>query len=236
MSKIVTVAAYKGGVGKTTLALELAYLLDAPLVDLDWDKGGATKRWGYQPTETSPLLSALERGSVPRPRRGRSKADLVPGDRDFEANQPEADVVAEVLEKWAAEWARPFVVVDTHPGGSPATLGAMNAASVVVTPTVLATGELDGLEGLIEETADYPLLIVPNKVPRIPDRRLTSRLKDLVTRYELPVAPVVSEHRRLPKRSARMAVSAFAPTPKTWERYATELRDVAEAVRTYGHE
>ena len=65
VSKIITVAAYKGGVGKTTLALELAYLLDAPLIDLDWDKGGATKRWGYQPTETSPLLNALERGTVP---------------------------------------------------------------------------------------------------------------------------------------------------------------------------
>ncbi len=35
VSKIVTVAAYKGGVGKTTLAMELAYLLEAPLVDLD---------------------------------------------------------------------------------------------------------------------------------------------------------------------------------------------------------
>jgi len=52
MAKIITVAAYKGGVGKTTLALELAYLLDAPLVDLDWDKGGATRRWGYKPGET----------------------------------------------------------------------------------------------------------------------------------------------------------------------------------------
>ncbi len=51
MPKIITVAAYKGGVGKTTLALELAQLLDAPLVDLDWDKGGATNRWGYREGE-----------------------------------------------------------------------------------------------------------------------------------------------------------------------------------------
>lgn len=194
MTKIVTVAAYKGGVGKTTLALELAYLLDAPLVDLDWDKGGATQRWGYRPTQASPLLDALEREKSPRPRKGRGKPDLVPGDRDFEANQPEAAQMAETLEKWAADWGRPYVVVDTHPGGSPATLGAMNAAAVVVTPTVLATGELDGLEGLVEEAGDYPLLIVPNKVPRVPDRRLVQRLKDLATRYSLPVAPVISEH------------------------------------------
>ncbi len=117
MAKIVTVAAYKGGVGKTTLALELAYLLDAPLVDLDWDKGGATNRWGYRPGATSPLLDALETGKVPRPRKGRGKPDLVPSDRDFEANQPEANTMAEALEKWAAAWDRAYVVVDTHPGG-----------------------------------------------------------------------------------------------------------------------
>ncbi len=233
VSKIVTVAAYKGGVGKTTLAMELAYLLEAPLVDLDWDKGGATHRWGYQPTERSPLLDALERGPAPRLRKGRGKADLVPGDRDFEANQPDSDTMREALEKWAVEWDRPYVVVDTHPGGSPATLGAMNAAAVVVTPTVLATNELDGLEGLVEEVGDYPLVVVVNKVPSVPDRRLTQRLKDLANRYELSVAPVVSEYRRLPKRTSRMAITALQPTPKAWDRYANELRAVAGFVQEY---
>ncbi len=233
MPKIITVAAYKGGVGKTTLALELAQLLDAPLVDLDWDKGGATNRWGYREGATSPLLDALESGKVPRLRKGRGKPDLVPGDRSFEANQPEAEAVAEALEKWAAAWQRPYLVADTHPGGSPATLGAMQAGSVVVTPTVLAAAELDGLEGLLEEAADYPLLIVPNKVPRVPDRRLLDRLRALVSRYDLPVAPVVSEHRRLPRRTGRMAVSALDPVPQTWKHYAEELAAVANSIKRY---
>ena len=43
-----TVAARKGGVGKTTLAYELAWLLDAPLVDLEFDEGSATRMWGYR--------------------------------------------------------------------------------------------------------------------------------------------------------------------------------------------
>ncbi len=231
--QIIVSGAYKGGVGKTTLALELAHLLDAPLVDLDWDKGGATKRWGYVPTESSPLLDAIEWGRTPRPRRGRGKADLVPGDRDLEANQPSPDEMAETLRRWAADWGRPYVVVDTHPGGVPTTLGAMAAASVIVTPTVLAIGELDGLEGLVEELADYPLLVVPNKVPRTPDRRLLERLRDLVKRYELPVAPVISDHRRLPRRTGRMAITASDPVPKVWESYAAELRAVAGAVRGY---
>lgn len=234
MPKIITVAAYKGGVGKTTLALELAYLLNAPLIDLDWDKGGATHRWGYRPTTTSPLLDALESGKVPRARKGRGKPDLVPGDRLLEANQPDVDAMAEALEKWAAAWERPYVVIDTHPGGSPATLGAMQAASVVVTPTVLASSELDGLEGLLEEAADYPLLIVPNKVTRAPDRRLVERLRVLVSRYDLPVAPLVSEHRRLPRRTAsRMVVSALDPMPKTWKQYADELAAVATSIKEH---
>ncbi len=231
--QIIVSGAYKGGVGKTTLALELAYLLDAPLIDLDWDKGGATKRWGYVATESSPLLDALERGKAPRPRKGRGKADLVPGDRDLEANQPTPDEMADALRRWAGEWGRPYVVVDTHPGGVPTTLGAMAAASVIVTPTVLAIGELDGLEGLVEELADYPLLVVPNKVTRTPDRRLLERLRDLVKRYELPVAPVISEQKRLPKRAGRMAVTASDPVPKVWKNYVTEVREVAEAVKGY---
>lgn len=231
-----TVAAYKGGVGKTTLALELAYLLDAPLVGLDWDNGGATRRWGYRPTERSPLLDALERGRVPRPRTGRGKPDLVPGDRDFEVNQPAPEQLAGAVEKWAVEWDRPYVVVDTHPGGGRATLGAMNAASVVITPAVLATAELDGLEGLIEEAADYPLLVIPNKVPRIPKARHLDRLRQLTGCYQVPVGPIVSQHPRLPDRSARIAISALDPTPRAWQRYAEQLHAVAHAIRSYASE
>jgi len=69
---IVTVAAAKGGVGKTTLAYELAAALEGVLVDLDWDTGGATKMWGYDQGryKTAPLLDALEKGpegKAPRP-------------------------------------------------------------------------------------------------------------------------------------------------------------------------
>jgi hypothetical protein len=74
--KIVTVAAAKGGVGKTTLAYELAQVLEAPLVDLDWDEGGATRRWGYRHEDRvrAPLLAALESGRTPAARRGSNQS------------------------------------------------------------------------------------------------------------------------------------------------------------------
>src|SRR5947209_10262866 len=80
---VVTVAASKGGVGKTTLAYELAAALDAVLVDLDWDSGGATRMWGYDPTayKTAPGLDALEAGPgspPPRPRQRPHQPALVP--------------------------------------------------------------------------------------------------------------------------------------------------------------
>jgi len=71
MPRIVTVAAAKGGVGKTTLAYELAGCLGGVLVDLDWDSGGATRMWGYDPAafRRAPLLDALE--ARPRARASR---------------------------------------------------------------------------------------------------------------------------------------------------------------------
>jgi chromosome partitioning protein len=66
---ILTVAAQKGGVGKTTLAYELAAVLDGVLIDLDFHGGGATNLWGFDPLAVTraPLLDALERGPDARP-------------------------------------------------------------------------------------------------------------------------------------------------------------------------
>lgn len=111
--KIIVVHSRKGGVDKTTIAYELAWLLGAVLVDLDWEEGGATSTWGYrwQERAKSPLLSALERGTAPRPLTGFNKPDLVPSHPDFEMCQPDAGDMADVLAKWAGEWGREWVVV-----------------------------------------------------------------------------------------------------------------------------
>src|SRR5512143_1491314 len=152
-SKIATVYAGKGGVGKTTISYELAYLLGAVLVDLDWDAGGASGMWGYNPRERpprTPRVDAIGTGQTPSVVRQERRPDLVPSHPDLAVNQPEPAELRDRLAKWAVEWDRPWAVVDTHPGG-----GA--AASVVVMPVVLGMRELDALEGTLAELEGYPI-------------------------------------------------------------------------------
>ena len=171
--RIITVAAAKGGVGKTTLAYEMAAALGGVLVDLDWDAGGATRMWGFDPLKAAraPLLDALERGPEGRPPRLKRRANqpaLVPAHPDLSASRIDSDLVADCVSAWAQQWQEPYVVVDTHPGANPLTDGAMQVADLVVVPVVLGAREMDALEAILADYADYRLLLVPTMVPAVP--------------------------------------------------------------------
>lgn len=234
---IVAVAAYKGGVGKSTLSYELAWLLEAVLVDLDWDWGGVTRSWGYR-HETrvmAPLLDAFESGRPPRPLAGKLKPDLVPSHPDLVANQPPADQMAVQLEKWTSVWDRP-VVVDTHPGGNELTYGAMAAAHLTLVPTLLEEKPLEALEGMLNELADYPLLVVPSRVPTSPPALQLRRLEQIVQRHQVPVAPPVYACKGIPRRTRRMAVTAREPAPAAYTQFASEVHALTDqVVRHVGH-
>lgn len=210
--KVVTVLSGKGGIGKTLLAMELAWLLDAVLLDLDWDDGNASLALGYHHDRyiRVPLLDALENGKAPRPRRGTNRPDLVPCHPDFAVNQPEPDRMAKMMISWAQEWQR-GAVVDTHPGGSDSTLGAAGAADLIVMPVVLGTRELNALEGTLKELVGYPILLVPNWVPPTPPGAERRRLRDLAERYSVAVGPMISTYGWLRTRKLRTVLTA-APT------------------------
>lgn len=228
---VIAVAAGKGGVGKSTLAYELAWLLNAVLVDLDWNQGGITRAWGYlyETRANAPLLDALDSGRVPRPLKGKMRADLVPSHPDMALNQPDDAVITAALLRWQESWGR-SAVIDTHPDMCPMTYGAVAAADLVVSPTILARDDLNGCEGICRELAAYELLVVPNKVPATPPKVEIDRLKEIRTKYEVPVAPAISEYRWLAHRRRRMAVSATVPVPKRSAKYVYELGKLVKAI------
>lgn len=232
--RVIAVSAWKGGVGKTTVGAELAYLLGAILVDADWDQGGASRALGYvhEKFKTAPLLDALVAGKTPRLWSQPYRADLIPSHPDLEENQPAAEAFAGELEKWAAHYGRPLLV-DTHPGGCPLTYGSLSASSVVVVPAVLGVKELEALSGMCRELRDYPLLIIPNMIRPVPQAWALDKLAAISEQYSVPVGPVISHYGWLSNRRFRMAVSGSEPTPARAERYVEQLHQVAEAVVNY---
>ncbi|PPK91954.1 chromosome partitioning protein [Kineococcus xinjiangensis] len=237
MTHIVTVAARKGGVGKTTIAYELAYLLDAPLVDLEFDDGSATRIWGYRHEARlrAPLLDALERGTPPRILTGYHKPDLVPCHPDFQLNQPEADAMADILTDWAAAWDREYVVIDTHGGGSPSGDGAIAAASTVIVPTPLKTKDLNATESMVREMPDYPLVLVPSMVQRVPPAAEIRRLGSIVHGTPITVAEPVPYVRGIETRKKRVAITSEDPTPKANVEFVAAMHQLASFVKENNH-
>ncbi len=59
---------------------------------------------------------------------------------------------------------------------------ALSVANVVIAPCPLRTLDLDATEQLVHEMPDYPVVIVPNMVPRIPSAAEINRLSRIVER------------------------------------------------------
>lgn len=121
---VITMVQWKGGVGKSTLAVHFAVALGAVLIDLEpW--GGATAWWAgphannlWQAAGPAPVLRALERGKAPRPRRGEAgRPPLVPSHEQLLAL---TDGVASGVAAWA--WTAegvPTLMVPTSDGPRP---------------------------------------------------------------------------------------------------------------------
>lgn len=233
--KIVTVAAYKGGVGKTFLAYELAYLLGAVVLDLDWDKGNLTRAWGYREEDRigSVLLNAIATGRTPRPLTGGPwKPDLVPCSRDFSVNQPSATALTALITDWARKWGEEYgspLVVDTHPGGHDALYAATSAANSIIVPAIMGEREMEATADIVDELKAYPLLLVPNDVPRTPPEKYITRLERIAAAARVPVAPPISNYPWLRQRSRRQAITAAATTAK-YRPLVDQLHAVARRV------
>lgn len=234
-TKFVVCHSRKGGVGKSTVAYELAWLLNAPLVDLEWESGGVTRKWGYRYEDraTSPILTAFAKGTPPRLLKGFNKPDLLPGHPDLESMQPTAEDTADALAKWAGEWGREWVVIDTHPGASEITNGALSIANVIVTPVPLRNSDLDGTEHMVNELADYPVVLVPNFVPAVPPAAEVRRLRSIVAGTPVQVAAPIPAALAVGTRKKRMAITSEDPPAKPLQPVAAAMQSLAAFVKEY---
>jgi chromosome partitioning protein len=230
---ILTVAAQKGGVGKTTLAYELAAALDAVLIDLDFHGGGATNLWGFDPLAVAraPLLDALERGPdgrPPRPKRGPGRPDLVPSHPDLSAARLDAAAVAEMLEAWAVAWGRRTLIVDTHPGAHWTTDGAVQVADLVVSPIPPGRREVAATDAMLREHEGYPFLLVPSMVPPSPPARWIESLQGFAQHESVHLSPPISEHRWIRRRIVTTAITRQSRPGARTLRAAAEYEAVAQ--------
>lgn len=229
-TRIVTVSAYKGGVGKTTLAFELAASLGAVLVDCDWDRGGASGTWGAAPTDGR-LLRGLLGDRPPRPLRRAGRPDLVPSSPGLAGWVGDPAVAAGRLREWAEAWDRP-VVIDTHPGAVPLTDAAWAAADVVVVPVGIGWPELRALEGLLAERAGaFSLVLAPNRIrSRAAIRPQLIALVNLARAHGVAVAPPIGDYPWLPRRARRSALVLAQNPGRALAAAAADFRTLAQTV------
>lgn len=235
MAKILVVHSRKGGVMKTTTAYELGYVLDAVVVDLEHDLTGVTVLWGDRPLDRAgvPILDAIASGRTPKPLKGYRKPRLVPGHPSLGTEGPGRERMSEALLKWAAEWDTEWVVVDTHPGAAEHTHGALAVADVVLAPTTLDLPDLRGLEQLVDEMLDYPVVVLPTKVRPVPPAIGLKKLGQITANTQVQVAPPIPFVSSMGQRTKRIAVTSENPPAKPLRLLAERYKMVGEFVKEY---
>lgn len=238
---IVTLAADKGGMGKTAFALEVAAGGGAVLIDLDHSGGGATSSWGYSGHRrardrlTDSLLSAHEAilpPPAPRPVHAQGRAALIPSDPALGVNRYDPSTVARTLQAWAEEWDAP-VVIDTHPGLGELAAAAMASATLTLVPVTLRRRDIAALAAMLDQFRGYSIAVAVNMVPpRLAPGavRTYNELAEVAGRYGVPILAAVTAHPWWPTRERLGALVCEDPEPARLAGAIGELRALTDKV------
>ena len=86
---------------------------------------------------------------------------------------------------------------------------------------------------MVNEMADYPLVLVPNMIPRVPEAGSLARLQSIVEGTPVRVGPPVPRADAVGVRRKRMAMSAEDAPAKAVAPVVEAMKDLAEYVRSY---
>lgn len=234
---IISICSLKGGVGKSRIAYELAATLDGVLVDLDPQRAGITYSWwGYdwERYVRRPGVDALESGDTPKPRRRSGRPDLVPSHPDLIDLRIDERELADALLRWSIEWERPLII-DTPPGRSVLTDGAVMAADLVVVPAPPGQGEIIGARDTLANLDGHRIVVVPNRMPFHVDPSWYRALQDFQQQDGVSIATPIRNHGLFQRRRDGRPVTR-QPRPSKQvasaaEDFETMAREIIEQCR-----
>lgn len=219
--RIVTVFSPKGGVGKTTLSVNLAAGLaektheSVVIVDLDLAFGDVSSMLGLDPKTTihdclHDGLSAREALTVVSPHLSVLAAPFAPD----EAEDISGPLLVNLLERLREEHA--YVVVDLAPGYQETNLAALDVSDTVftvLTPDVVTLRTIGHALTVFRKDLHYP----PGKVRLVLNRtgsRTGIERSDIVTLLKTPVSHELPSAGSAPARAANQGVPFVQAEPR----------------------